>query len=337
MGQMVNGIWESRPTNEVKADGRFVRKQSFFRNWVTVDGSAGPSGVGGFPAEAGRYHLYVSYACPWAHRALIYRSVLGLEQAIDISVVHPVNLENGWEFAAYPGATPDGIAGARYLHQVYARACADYSGKVTVPILWDRQTGTIVNNESSEIIRILGGAFRGLATSWRDFCPEARLDEIEALNDEIYRHINNGVYRIGFAATQEAYETAALGLFEAMQALDERLASSRYLLGDEVLEPDWRLFTTMIRFEPVYYFHFKCNLKPLSAFPNLRRHTRDLLNLPKVRETVFLDHIVDHYYLAHRRINPLGIIPLGARVDLDGPDWDAGGSAQSADGEAGTC
>lgn len=321
MGQMINGIWESRETNEIKADGQFVRRQSFFRNWVTVDGSAGPSGIGGFPAEAGRYHLYVSHACPWAHRALIYRSVLGLERAIDVSVVHPVNLEHGWEFAEYPGATPDRISGARYLHQVYASACPDYSGKVTVPILWDRQTGTIVNNESSEIIRMLGHAFREFATSWQDFSPEDRRDEIEALNDDIYRHINNGVYRIGFASTQDAYETAAHGLFDAMKALDDRLATTRYLLGDTVLEPDWRLFTTMIRFEPVYYFHFKCNLKPLSAFPNLRRHTRDLLNLPKVRETVFLDHIVDHYYLAHRKINPFGIIPLGAHVDLDGPDW----------------
>jgi putative glutathione S-transferase len=263
---------------------------------------------------------------------MIYRSTLGLEPAIDISVVHPVNLENGWEFADYPGSTPDLISGARYLHQVYAKACPDYSGKVTVPILWDKQTGSIVNNESSEIMLMLGNAFRSFAASWQDFRPEGRSEEIDDLNDYIYRHINNGVYRTGFAATQDAYEAAARGVFEAMTTLDARLAQSRFLLGDEVLEPDWRLFTTMIRFEPVYYFHFKCNLKPLSDFPHLRRHTRDLLNLPNVRKTVFMDHIVDHYYLAHRKINPFGIIPLGAQVDLDGPDWCA-----PADGNRDTC
>ncbi|MGI1661520.1 glutathione S-transferase family protein [Palleronia sp. KMU-117] len=321
MGQMVNGIWESRPTNEVKVDGQFVRKPSAFRNWVTEDGAPGPTGHGGFTPEAGRYHLYVSYACPWAHRVLIYRSLLGLEHAIDISVVHPVNMENGWEFAEYPGATPDHLKDARFLYQVYAAADPAYSGKVTVPVLWDRQGDTIVNNESADIMRMLGGAFRPLATSWQEFCPDDRRDEIDALNDEIYRHINNGVYRTGFAVSQEAYETAARGLFGAMAALDARLADSRFLLGDTPLEPDWRLFTTMIRFEPVYYFHFKCNLRPLAAYPNLRRHTRALLNFPKVRGTVHLDHIVDHYYLAHRRINPHGIIPLGAHVDLDGPDW----------------
>jgi putative glutathione S-transferase len=321
MGQMINGIWETRETDEVKVDGQFVRKPSAFRNWVTADGAAGPTGRGGFAVEAGRYHLYVSYACPWAHRALLYRSILGLEDAIDISVVHPVNMENGWEFAPYPGATPDHINGARFLYEVYAAADPAYSGKVTVPILWDRQTGTIVNNESSEIIRMLGSAFRPLATSWRELCPPDRVNEIDALNEVIYRHLNNGVYRTGFAVTQEAYETAALGLFGAMETLDARLAGSRFLHGDAPLESDWRLFTTMIRFEPVYYFHFKCNLRPLHAYPNLRRHTRDLLNLPKVRETVHLDHIVDHYYLAHRKINPYGTIPLGARVDLDGPDW----------------
>ncbi len=323
MGQMVNGIWQSRDTNEIKTDGQFVRKASSFRNWVTEDGSAGPTGRGGFKVESGRYHLYVSYACPWAHRALIYRSVLGLDHAIDISVVHPVNMENGWEFSDYPGATPDHINGARFLYEVYAAADPAYSGKVTVPILWDKQTGTIVNNESSDIIRMLGSAFRPISRTWRDFYPVPHRDDIDALNEEIYRHINNGVYRTGFAVTQEAYETGVRGLFGMMEDLDARLAHSRFLHGDEILESDWRLFTTMIRFEPVYYFHFKCNLRPLDAYPNLKRHTRDVLNARGVRGTVHLDHIITHYYLAHRKINPFGIIPLGAYVDLDGPDWRA--------------
>ncbi len=321
MGQLKDGVWTTDSTKEIKVDGQFVRRPSAFRNWVTVDGSAGPTGEGGFPAEAGRYHLYVSYACPWAHRALIYRSVLGLTDVIDVSVVHPVNMENGWEFDDYPGATPDRINGARYLHQVYTASDPTYSGKVTVPILWDRKTDRIVSNESSDIIRMLGGAFRGLATSWQDFLPEDRLAEIDALNEVIYRHINNGVYRTGFATTQEAYEAGVTGMFEAFADLDSRLATSEYLFGDRIVETDWRLFTTMIRFEPVYFFHFKCNIRPLSSYPNLKRHTAALLNQPGVRETVHLDHINSHYYMAHRKINPFGIIPLGSNVDLDGPDW----------------
>lgn len=330
MGQMINGIWQNLDTREIRTDGQFVRKASAFRNWVTPDGSAGPTGTGGFAAEPGRYHLYVSLACPWAHRALIYRSVLGLEAAIDISVVHPVNMENGWEFSAYPGSTPDKLGGARFLYEVYAAADPDYSGKVTVPVLWDKRTGTIVNNESADIIRMLGGAFRPFAQSWQDFCPDEVRDEIDAINEDIYRHINNGVYRTGFATSQDAYEQGVTGLFRMMDALDRRLAARRFLHGDRVLESDWRLFTTMIRFEPVYYFHFKCNQQRLDAFPNLKRHTRDLLNYPGVRETVNLDHIIKHYYLAHRRINPYGLIPMGAHIDLDGPDWRA--PEQQADG-----
>lgn len=323
MGLMINGVWSATETREIRKDGQFVRSASVFRNWVTPDGAPGPTGKGGFKAEAGRYHLYVSYACPWAHRALIYRSVLGLEEAIDISVVHPVNLENGWEFGDFPGSTPDRIGGASCLHEVYSRADPDYSGKVTVPVLWDRETGTIVNNESAEIMRILGESFRDLATSWTDFRPEPLRDEIDALNDEIYKHLNNGVYRAGFATTQEAYEATVGGMFEMLERLDARLADRRYLFGDAVTESDWRMFTTLIRFEPVYYFHFKCNLRPLRSYANVRRHTRDLLHRPGVRETVRLDHIVHHYYRAHLRINPRGIIPVGAWVDLDGPDWAA--------------
>ncbi len=322
MGHLVDGVWQDTSTKEVKTDGQFVRNASQFRNWVTADGSSGLTGTGGFKAEAGRYHLYVSYACPWAHRALIYRSILGLEDAIDISVVHPVNLENGWEFADYPGATPDRIGGARYMHQVYTRANPTYSGKVTVPVLWDRETGSVVNNESAEIIRMLGGpAFRGFAKTWHDLLPTDLKAEIDEINAYVYRTINNGVYRTGFAQSQEAYETGVTAIFEAFGALNERLRDRRFLHGDRVLESDLRLFTTMIRLQPVYYFHFKCNLRPLSDYPNLRRHTRDILNLPRVRETVHMDHIIDHYYLAHRRINPYGIIPAGAAIDLEGPDW----------------
>ena len=323
MGHLVNGIWETSSTREIKTDGQFVRKESAFRNWVTVDGSAGPTGEGGFRAEAGQYHLYVSYACPWAHRALIYRSFLGLEEAIDISVVHPVNMENGWDFAKYPGATHDKINDFGFMHQVYTSAAPDYSGKVTVPVLWDRKTGRIVNNESADIIRMIGGAFRQFSTSWQDFLPEEMIPEIDEINSFVYRTINNGVYRTGFAETQDAYEAGVKAMFDAFETLDTRLAKTRFLHGDQILESDWRLFTTMIRFEPVYYFHFKCNLRPLSDYSNLRRHTRDLLNQPKVRETVNLGHINTHYYLAHRRVNPVGLIPVGANVDLDGPDWRA--------------
>lgn len=323
MGHLVNGIWETSSTREIRTDGQFVRKASAFRNWVTADGAPGPTGDGGFAAEAGRYHLYVSHACPWAHRALLYRSILGLEDAIDISVVHPVNLENGWEFSGFPGATPDAIGDVKYMHQVYTRSAPDYSGKVTVPVLWDRKTDRIVNNESADIIRMIAGAFRPFATAWQDFRPADRRAEIDELNDLIYPAINNGVYRTGFAETQAAYETGVGRMFDAFDVLESRLAKTRFLHGDHILESDLRLFTTMIRFEPVYYFHFKCNLRPLSSYPNLKRHTRDILNYPKVRDTVNLEHIVTHYYLAHRRINPFGLIPAGANVDLDGPDWRA--------------
>lgn len=320
---MINGVWSTSETREVQADGQFVRKESAFRNWVTEDGAPGPTGTGGFKAEAGRYHLYVSLACPWAHRALIYRSVLGLEDAISISVVHPVNMEHGWEFAAYPGATEDHLNQSRYLHEVYSRADPSYSGKVTVPILWDLATGTIVNNKSAEVMRMMGQAFRGMARTWTDYFPEGLREEIDEVNAFVYKHLNNGVYRTGFAASQAAYDTNVANVFGALSTLDGRLSTRRYLLGEKITEADWRLFTTLIRFEPVYYFHFKCNLRPLRSYPNLWRYTRDLLHQPGVRETVNLDHINAHYYLAHRKINPFGLIPIGANIDLDGPDWSA--------------
>ena len=324
MGQLIDGVWHDTATREVKKDGRFDRDPSHFRSWVTEDGSAGPTGEDGFKAEPGRYLLYVSLACPWSHRAVIYRSILGLENAIDVSVVHPVNLENGWEFGGYRGATEDPIGGASYLYQVYQRADQNYSGKATIPVLWDRETDTIVSNESADIIRMLAGAFGPFARTPKVLVPDALAREIDDLNDRIYKAINNGVYRTGFAQSQEAYEAGIETMFETFAELDARLADRPYLMGQDPLEPDYRLFATMIRFEPVYFFHFKCNLKPLNAYPHLRRHTRDILNLPGVRETVDLDHIVKHYYLAHRHINPRGIIPAGAWVDLDDAFWGQG-------------
>lgn len=321
MGIMISGVWQDTETQEIKKDGQFVRRESSFRNWITADGRPGPTGKGGFRAESGRYHLYVSYACPWAHRALIYRSVLGLERAIDISVVHPVNLENGWEFADYPAATGDGLFAARYLYEIYARSDPGYSGKVTVPVLWDRETSSIVNNESAEVIRMIGNAFRPLASSWVDFYPEDLRSSIGELNELIYVNINNGVYRCGFARTQDAYDRAVTALFSALDDLEERLETSRFLFGDRIVETDWRLFATLIRFDPVYYFHFKCNRRPLRSYPNIMRYARDLLDYPGVRETIHMDHVVDHYYLAHRRINPMGIIPAGAGAALNGPPW----------------
>jgi len=321
MGMMIGGVWQDTETQEIQKDGRFVRQESSFRNWITADGSSGPTGKSGFRAESGRYHLYVSYACPWAHRALIYRSILGLQGAIDISVVHPVNLENGWEFADYPAATGDKVNGARYLYEVYARSDPNYTGKVTVPVLWDLETSTIVNNESSEVMRMMGDAFRHITPDWVDFCPEDLRLAIDGLNDFIYTNINNGVYRCGFARTQAAYDATVTALFSALDQLEERLEAGRYLLGDRIVETDWRLFTTLIRFDPVYYFHFKCNLRPLRGYPNLIRYTRDLLDSRGVRETIHMDHIIDHYYLAHRRINPMRLIPVGAGMALDGPPW----------------
>lgn len=318
---MIAGVWNDTESREVRKDGRFVRRESAFRNWITADGRPGPTGTGGFRAESDRYHLYVSYACPWAHRALIYRSVLGLEEAIGVSVVHPVNRENGWEFTNYPAATGDRVNGARYLYELYARTDPEYSGKVTVPVLWDAKTSAIVSNESAEIIRMIGDAFRPFASGWAEFYPEDLRPAIDELNDFTYLNINNAVYRCGFARTQEAYEQAVAALFDALDTLEDRLDGNRYLFGDRIVETDWRVFPTLIRFDPVYYFHFKCNRRPLRSYPNIMRYTRDLLDHPGVRATVHMDHIVDHYYHSHRRINPMGIIPVGAGAALDGPPW----------------
>ena len=319
MGLLVNGQWQDRWYDTGSTGGRFVRKDAAFRNWVTVDGAPGPSGHGGFQAEAGRYHLYVSLACPWAHRALIVRALKGLEETINVSVVHWLMLENGWTFADGPGATPDNVNGARLLHQVYTTADPDYTGRVTVPVLWDRKQGTIVSNESSEIIRMLNSAFDGLGANPGDFYPAALRNQIDEINALVYDTLNNGVYKSGFATTQSAYEEAVTPLFETLDWLEEQLATRRFLAGETFTEADIRLFTTLIRFDAVYVGHFKCNLRRIADYPNLSAYTREIYQLPGVAETVNFEHIKRHYYESHRGINPDGIVPLGPVLDFRAP------------------
>jgi putative glutathione S-transferase len=319
MGLLVNGQWQDRWYDTGSTGGRFVRKDAAFRNWVTVDGAPGPSGHGGFQAEAGRYHLYVSLACPWAHRALIVRALKGLEETINVSVVHWLMLENGWTFADGPGATPDIVNGARLLHQVYTTADPDYTGRVTVPVLWDRKQGTIVSNESSEIIRMLNSAFDGLGANPGDFYPAALRNQIDEINALVYDTLNNGVDKSGFATTQSAYEEAATPLFETLDWLEARLATRRFLAGETFTEADIRLFTTLIRFDAVYVGHFKCNLSRIADYPNLSAYTREIYQLPGVADTVNFEHIKRHYYESHRGINPAGIVPLGPVLDFLAP------------------
>ena len=296
--------------------GKFVRTESSFRNWVTKDGSAGPSGDEGFPAEPGRYHLYVSYACPWAHRALIFRSLKGLEGVISVSVVHPLMPAESWVFGEYPGATEDHINNAHYLYENYLKADPDFDGLVTVPLLWDKKQETIVNNESSEIIRMFNSAFDDYASSDLDFYPESLRKEIDAINDIVYHNVNNGVYRAGFATTQSAYEEAFDQLFDTMDELEALLSRQRYLVGDQITEADWRFFTTLVRFDAVYYNHFKTNKKRLIDYPNLWAYTRELYQVPGVAETVNMDHIKYHYFGSHKSINPTGVVPKGPDIDF---------------------
>lgn len=306
MGLLVDGVWQDRWYDTASTGGRFVRADSRFRNWVTEDGSSG------FRAEAGRYHLYVSYACPWAHRTLIFRVLKGLEAAISVSVVEPLMLEHGWAFPE--GA--DALHGARFLYEIYTRADPHYSGRVTVPVLWDRERQTIVNNESAEIIRMLNGAFARAGATGPDLYPEPLRAEIDATNDWVYRTVNNGVYRAGFATSQEAYEEAVTALFESLDAIDERLGRQRYLAGDRITEADWRLFTTLVRFDAVYVGHFKCNLRRIADYPNLSGYLRELFQVPGVAGTVHFDHIKAHYYGSHKTINPTGIVPKGPILDF---------------------
>lgn len=320
MGQLVEGKWEDTWYDTKKSGGRFVRSNAKFRNWITADGSPGPSGDGGFKAEAGRYHLYVSYACPWAHRTLIFRALKGLGDLITVSVVHPDMLSDGWTLSDdYEGATGDTLYGVPYLRDIYVKAVPDVSGRVTVPILWDKKTETIVSNESSEIIRMFNSAFNDLTGNTDDYWPEELRDDIENVNERIYETLNNGVYRSGFATTQEAYDEAVGALFDTMDWLEERLSTHRYLMGDRITEADWRLVPTLFRFDLVYHLHFKCNRARLIDYPNLWAYTRELYQWPGVAETVNFDHIVRHYHYSHETINPHRIIPTNPVIDWLAP------------------
>lgn len=319
MGLLVDGQWQDKWYDTEASGGRFVREDAGFRNWVTADGSAGPTGVGGFKAEANRYHLYVSLACPWAHRTTIYRKLKGLEDMISLSVVHPFMGDKGWTFAEGAGVIADPIVNADYLYEVYVAAKPDYTGRVTVPILWDKKTNTIVSNESSEIIRMLNSAFDEVGATDVSFLPSELLAEIDTINEFVYSAVNNGVYKAGFATTEAAYTEAVVTLFDALDTLEARLADQRYLLGDTITEADWRLFTTLVRFDAVYVGHFKCNIRRIVDYPNLWGYLRDLYQVPGIAETVSIEHIKAHYYTSHANINPTRIIPVGPLLDFNEP------------------
>jgi putative glutathione S-transferase len=318
MGQLIEGVWRDQaPTSG--GDVRFHRAKTQFRNWITADGAPGPTGEGGFKAEPGRYHLCVSLACPWAHRTLIMRRLKRLEDAIDVSVVHWHLDRDGWELREGPGTTGDRLHGLDYLHQVYTRARPDYTGRASVPVLWDKESGTIVNNESAEIIRMLNAAFDRVGADGPDFYPGALRPAIDAINDRVYETVNNGVYKAGFARSQEAYEEAARPLFATLDDLEALLASQRYVAGDRVTEAYWRLFTTLVRFDAVYVGHFKCNLKLLVDYPNLWAYARELYQVAGVAETVDFHHIKQHYYGSMKTVNPSGIVPIGPVIDWSEP------------------
>lgn len=314
MGLLVEGRWQDK-WYESK-DGSFERTTTAFRDWITPDGAAGPDGRKAFPAEAGRYHLYISLACPWAHRTLIVRRLKKLEDVVSLSVVDFLMGENGWVFSERPGAIPDSVLGKQRLYEVYTEAKADFTGRVTVPVLWDKKTGTIVNNESAEIIRIFNSGFGALADETVDLAPDALLPEIDAVNARVYDRINNGVYKCGFATTQEAYEEPFHVLFSELDALDALLAGQRYLVGNTITEADWRLFTTLVRFDAVYHGHFKCNARPIASYANLFPYMLDLYQQEGVAETVNFEHIKGHYYQSHTMINPTAIVPLGPDQNL---------------------
>ncbi|KQZ14362.1 glutathionyl-hydroquinone reductase YqjG [Mesorhizobium sp. Root554] len=319
MGLLVDGKWQDRWYDTKESGGKFVRAESQWRDWVTVDGQPAEGRQRGFKAEPGRYHLYVSLACPWAHRTLIFRALKRLEDVISVSVVHHFMGKDGWTFLAEDGATGDTLYGLQFLHQIYIKADSNYSGRVTVPVLWDKQEQTIVSNESAEIIRMLNSAFDAWGDAHVDFYPTALREEIDAVNALVYPAVNNGVYRAGFATTQAAYEEAFGELFAALDTLDARLSRQRYLAGDVITEADWRLFTTLVRFDPVYVGHFKCNLRRIADYPNLSNYLRELYQVPGVAGTVNLHHIKAHYYGSHATINPTGIIPVGPEIEYAAP------------------
>ncbi|MCK6261711.1 glutathione S-transferase family protein [Vibrio sp. ZSDE26] len=306
-------------------DGEYRRKESQFRNWITADGEAGASGVGGFQAEAGRYHLYVSLACPWAHRTLVFRQLKGLEEIISVSVVHPDMHENGWSFmhdeesASEYGTTGDELYGSAFLSERYLLNAPDYKGIISVPVLWDKKQQVIVNNESSEIIRMFNSAFNEITGNHDDYYPEYLRSEIDEVNELVYHNVNNGVYKSGFATTQKAYSKNVTKLFDTLQQLDDRLATKRYLVGDTLTEADWRLWTTLIRFDSVYHTHFKCNLQLLKEFSNVYNYMLELYQMPNIAKTVHVNHIKRHYYASHLAINPYGIVPLGHKQDWMAP------------------
>jgi len=316
MGMLIDGIWTDKWYDTKATGGAFKRSEAQFRNWVTADGTAGPSGKGGYKAESGRYHLYVGHACPWANRTMIFRALKGLEAHIDVSVVHPDMLGEGWSFASdFNDATGDRQFGLPFMRDIYTRAVPDVTTRVTIPVLWDKETGTIVSNESSEIIRMFNTAFDGVTGNTLDFYPEALRPKIDAINARVYDDINNGVYKSGFATTQAAYDTAVTALFDGLDWVEDILGRNRYLTGDHVTEADWRLFTTLARFDPVYHLHFKCNRNRLVDFPNLWAYARELYQWPGVAGTIHFDHIVRHYHYSHETINPNRIIPINPRID----------------------
>ena len=319
MGLLIDGSWSTAWYDTEKADGKFVREDAGFRHWITADGAAGPTGKAGFKAESGRYHLYVSHACPWAHRTMIFRHLKALDTHISVSVVHPLMLDNGWSFATDEFATGDTLYQSDFLYQIYQKSKPDVTGRVTVPVLWDKQTEQIVSNESSEIIRMFNSAFDAITGNRLDFWPAARRNAIEMINDDIYQHINNGVYRAGFATKAPAYDEAVTDLFDALDRVEARLGENRYLLGDDITEADWRLFTTLIRFDPVYVSHFKCNLRRIADYPALSGYLRELYQMPGIAETVVMPHIKTHYYTSHRNLNPIGIVPKGPILDFLSP------------------
>ena len=316
MGLLVDGVWRAdADDSRMRKDGRFERAQTRFRNFVTADGSPGPSGSGGFKAEPNRYHLYVSLACPWAHRTLILRRLKRLDDLISVSIVAPYMGPEGWTFDG-DGSTGDPVNGAKRLSEIYAAADPRYTGRVSVPVLWDKRQRTIVSNESSEIIRMFNSAFNAITGDRTDYYPPALRGEIDHINALVYQNINNGVYRAGFARSQDAYEEAFHALFAALDTLERRLSEHRYVVSDTLTEADWRLFTTLVRFDAVYYGHFKCNLRRIIDYPNLSNHVRDLYQVPGVAETVDLGQIKRHYYGSHRHINPTGIVPVGPALDF---------------------
>jgi glutathionyl-hydroquinone reductase len=317
MGLLVDGVWQDDVSRT--KDGHFIRPAAQFRNWVTPDGSAGPSGKDGFAAESGRYHLYVSLACPWAHRTIIFRKLKGLENVISLSIVSPHVDRDGWTFNKAEGSTGDDLYGKSKLSEIYLLANPRYSGRVSVPVLWDKKRKTILNNESPEIIRMLNGAFGRFTNVRTDYYPPPLRAEIDRVNDLVYENVNNGVYRAGFATSQDAYEEAFHAVFGALDELERRLSRQRYLVGDAITEADWRLFPTLVRFDAVYYGHFKCNLRRIADYPNLSNYLRDLYQQPGIAALVNMDHIKRHYYGSQRHVNPSGIVPLGPQLDFTAP------------------